>query len=474
MKLQPFWGLPLLLLLVASPGIAQEPTDLETLQRQLTVLQEQLGQSQQDNQRLAAALQALQQQMHKLQQDAAPAPALDRPEPDPAPPPPAAPVEAEIESLKRQLEQLTEASKRTFPSQFNPSIGFAGEIVFGYRSEDSDRTGSDRPGGFDAHLRTAEIGFQASVDPFARAYAVINASADLEGNATVGLEEAAILTTSLPAGLSVRGGRFFAEFGRLSYRHEHDLPFVHRPLALESYVGGESLSDGLELNWLLPTLQYISWTAGVGTQFGPLAVNPGPHRDLNELNVWSRLGTYFDLNPNLNLELGVSGMFNDQADDRGQGFTLPDGSILAERRRGLAGADITVRYQPLAGNLHRNLEWGTEVLFNTAAFDSTLEEATTRDQVDAWGLYSYVAHRFSRRWTVGFLFDYAQNHTYSADHTFRYSPYLTLQPSEFQKLRLQYSYTDPKDSFDILRPDHAVYLQWEFILGFHAHGFRQR
>lgn len=31
-------------------------------------------------------------------------------------------------------------------------------------------------------------------------------------------------------------GRFFAEFGRLSLRHDHELPFVNRPLVI--MVGG--------------------------------------------------------------------------------------------------------------------------------------------------------------------------------------------------------------------------------------------
>ncbi len=455
--------------LTAIPAVAQSPADLEAMQHQLTVLQEQLTRSIEENRRLAEAFESLQQQVRDLQTTTVPL------EPAASPPDDAvATLENQVGLLGHRVEQLTEASKKTFPSQLNPSIGFVGETVLGYRSQNSDRTGSDRPGGFDAHLRSAEIGFQASIDPFARAYAVLNASADLEGNATVSLEEAAALTTSLPAGLTVRGGRFFAEFGRLSYRHEHDLPFVNRPLVLEHYIGGESRTDGVEVNWLAPTLHYIALTAGAGTQLGDLAVNPGPYRNLNELNVWSRLGTYFDLSPNLNLELGVSGMWNDRAEDRGGSFTLADDSTLTERRRGVAGADITLRYQPLAHNLHRNVEWGTELLLNTGDFDHDLAGSLYRERIDAWGLYSYVANRFSRRWTAGFLFDFAENAHDRSSHTFRYSPYLTFQPSDFQKIRLQYSYTDPKDSFGLLRPDHAVYLQWEFILGFHAHGFRQR
>ena len=56
---------------------------------------------------------------------------------------------------------------------------------------------------------------------------MINASADpVTGEAAVGVEEAAIVTTSLPWNLTVKAGRFFGEFGRLSYIHDHELPFV--------------------------------------------------------------------------------------------------------------------------------------------------------------------------------------------------------------------------------------------------------
>ena len=44
-----------------------------------------------------------------------------------------------------------------------------------------------------------------------------------------GVEEAAIQTTSLPWNLELKAGRFFGEFGRLAYIHDHELPFVNRP-----------------------------------------------------------------------------------------------------------------------------------------------------------------------------------------------------------------------------------------------------
>jgi len=53
--------------------------------------------------------------------------------------------------------------------------------------------GNDRAGGFDVFQRSMELNLAASVDPFARGYAVFNASADpITGEATATVEEAAI------------------------------------------------------------------------------------------------------------------------------------------------------------------------------------------------------------------------------------------------------------------------------------------
>ena len=113
--------------------------------------------------------------------------------------------------------------------------------------------------------RSVEMDLSASVDPFAKGYAVINASADaVTGEMALGVEEAALQTTSLPWNLELKAGRFFGEFGRLSYIHDHELPFVNRPLVLDQYIGGESRTDGLQVNWLLPVEHYVSLTTGAG------------------------------------------------------------------------------------------------------------------------------------------------------------------------------------------------------------------
>src|SRR5271157_1930557 len=206
---------------------------------------------------------------------------------------PAGEMQQQVQELKEKVEQVAEAQTRTSPGIFNPAIGLVGETVFSYRDKGSSQTGSARPGGFDVFQRSVELNAAAAVDPYAKAYVVINASADpVTGESSLGVEEAALQTTSLPWNLELKAGRFFGEFGRLAYIHDHELPFVNRPLALDQYVGGESRTDGGQLNWLVPIPHYVSLTAGVGNNFGgdsPNPDHPGAYRGLDGLNVWGRL-----------------------------------------------------------------------------------------------------------------------------------------------------------------------------------------
>jgi len=387
-------------------------------------------------------------------------------------------VQQEVGQLKEEVGQVVEAQKKNILSVFNPAIGFVGESIFSYRSQGSKETGSDRPGGFDFFQRSMELNLAASVDPFAKGYAVINASADpVTGEAKVEIEEAAVQTTSLPWNLTLKAGIFFGEFGRLSYIHDHELPFVNRPLVLDNYIGGESRTIGVQLNYLLPISHYVSLTAGVGNQFGDTPNNVNDFRHFDELNFWGRGSTYFDLTPNVSLETGVSGLWTPKEKDRGGELVQPDGSILTERRRLVVGADVMLRYLPLRNNQFKSLTWGTELLYSDNRYIDNVTGKPAgplfnRD-VGSFGLYSYLAYKLHRQWTVGFLFDWVQNATNNHDQTFAYSPYITWAISHWNQLRLQYTHTT-HNAVSPLKDDDAIYLQWAWIIGSHAHGWQER
>jgi len=472
MKLRKVLGLFSALCLGALPLAAQETNNVEQLKKQLQELKENLQKIQQQQRE---QIEALQKQIEALQKAAGTnQPAATTVTPD------------QIKRLNEKVDQVVESEKKVRPNEFNPSIGLVGETVFSYRSRGSDQTGSDRPGGFDVNQRSIELNIAASVDPFAKGYAVINASADsATGEAALAVEEAALQTTSLPWNLELKAGRFFGEFGRLGYIHDHELPFVNRPLALDQYMGGETKTDGLQLNWLPPISHYVSLTVGLGDQFGDDPNNPGAFRHFREMNFWGRLSTYFDLTPNWQLEGGVSGLWNPKTEDRAGLLVQPSGSTLTERERRVAGLDLKLSYVPLQNNQFRGFTWGTEVLYSNNRYlfdpDGSLDPANGgalsgdefTDHVGSLGLYSYATYKWHRQWSAGFLFDWVQNAQNHSDQTYAYSPYITWALSHWNQLRLQYTHT-AHNAVSGLRSDDAVYLQWAWIIGSHAHGWQQR
>jgi hypothetical protein len=356
------------------------------------------------------------------------------------------------EEILRDIQPSLSAANKTFPSQFNPAIGFIIDGVGSYR--DHER------GNFE--FRSGELGISANVDPFTRGYAIINGTPDgLE------VEEAAIVTTALPYNLTVKGGRFFADFGRLSKFHDHDLPFVNRPVVLDRFVGGESRGDGVEVSYLAPLPQYLTLTYGMYNKLGAEneRVQDTVPRDFSQFTYLGRAATFLNLNDANSIDLGLSYAYTPKV-------TIDEG-----HNRHLAGVDLTYRYIPLSQASYRGLVWGTEFLYNhehrpLGGFpeeEIPSEEPLQFKRRNAFGLYSYLEARVTRRFYPGFLFDYAEDIDRTTGPTYAYSPYLTIWASEFQRIRLQYTRLEEPGNHE-----NQFFLQWTVVLGSHVHGFRDR
>jgi hypothetical protein len=347
-----------------------------------------------------------------------------------------------------QVEQSVKAVQSA-PSALNPAIGMAIDATAEHRA---------KVGG-DFNFRAAELGLAASIDPFARAFSFINASK--EG---VELEEATIVTTSLPWNLTARAGRLFADFGRLPKFHEHELPFVNAPLSLERMVGGESKADGAELAYLFPTPFFLQGTFGGYNKIGEEneRVDDTKSRSWSRFTYLGRLHTYFDLTDNHSIELGSSLAYTPS-------FRAP-GDVFGSDRT-LSGVDLTYRYQPLDSTLYQGFTWGTELFANSERVERPED---LRKRRIALGGYSYGEVKLNRNWSTGFLFDYAPSIDSPGKKTYGYSPFLTWNLSEFNRLRFQYSFLDDKVRDDKAERGHQFFLQWTTVLGAHTHGFRTR
>jgi len=454
---RPFVAALLVAAMAVEPVISRGQTSQpDQLRQELEGMKEQLRRVEEQMKKQEAIIQKQQAIIDKLAagKPAAAAPAA-------AAPPPTPTAEADSERIKREVtEQIMRriqpsltAANKTFPSQFNPALGLIIDTVGSYSA--------NHGGNFE--LRAAELGLSASVDPFARGYAIITGS----NQGGFDVEEAAIVTTSLPYNLGLKGGRFFADFGRLSKFHDHDLPFVNRPHVLDEYVDGESQSDGVEGSWLLPiSQQYVTLTAGAYNKIGAdnERVNNTVPRDFSKFTYLGRVFSFLPITEANSLDLGLSGGFTPvvQEDDRA--------------RRTLGGIDLTYRYTPLSQASYRGLVWGTEALVNSedrpiGGFPANPSPTTPLviEHKNAVGLYSYLEARLTRRYYPGFLFEWVQDINPGVGETLAYSPYLTVWASEFQRLRLQYTRLEaPGDH------DNQFFLQWTVILGSHVHSFKDR
>jgi hypothetical protein len=334
------------------------------------------------------------------------------------------------------------------PSLFNPAIGMVLDTAAEHRGK----------AGGNFNFRAAELGLSASVDPYARVYAFFNGN-----NEGVAVEEAAGFTTGLPWNLTAKGGRFFADFGRLPKYHQDALPFVNFPLSIDRMIGGESQADGAELYYLFQTPFFLRATIGGYNKLGAEneRVDNNKFRSASRFTYLGRLQSYFDLTDNHSVELGSSLAYTPSVRISGD----PSGSD-----RVLAGVDLTYRYQPLASTLYQGLTWGSELYANSERFptDDTAKRQRT------FGGYSYAELKLNKNWSTGFLVDYAPVVENSRQRTIGYSPFLTWQISEFNRLRFQYSYLNNNFSADKTENGNQFFLQWTTVIGVDTHGFRVR
>jgi len=363
-----------------------------------------------------------------------------------------------LAKVERRLDQLESGATAPAPvpsgprippvNVDNPAISFVIDTAL-----ETDTHGS----GWDFALRSGELFISAPIDPFLRGYASLAGSSE-EG---FDIEEAALITTSLPWNLTVKGGRFFADVGRFPHWHGEQLPFVDRPPSIERLIPGESRAEGAELTWLAPIEHYFRVTAGIYDSIGardelPPEYGSAGDRAFDQLTWLVHPSTYFDLTDTLNVELG------------GTFFT-----VAKHGARYLYGVDATLRHQPGTSSFYQGFVLGSEWLWNDEKFhnvDDAGEIIPGRQRFNHNGGYAYLESFFGREYSVGARFDYAEEPIDPIDRQRTYSAFATWFPSEFQRLRFQFDQIDPVHG----QNDQRFTLQWTAFLGSHSHGFSTR
>lgn len=315
-----------------------------------------------------------------------------------------------------------------------------------------------------------ELSLSGAVDNLfqARATAVLHSH---EGETELELEEAFVETTTLPAGLQVRAGRFLAGLGYLNEQHLHADDFVERPLLYRAFLGSHYFDDGLRLSWTAPTRLYWRSTVEVlsGRQLVPQSRND-PRA--GALTASTKIGGDWDASNSW--QLGLSYLHNrrqavveEEDSDHGHEHDHAHGSRFGGRH--LVIADAVWKWAPGGNNRQRQLRVSAEY-----ARVSDLNEFARSSDVHEAG-YLSVVYRFAPQWEAGVRVDELRVREPHGDHFHsgrlrEASAMLAWKPTHFSALRLQLTGQRDRGGFD--DAGHRVQLQYVMSLGAHgAHGF---
>jgi hypothetical protein len=398
----------LILLPPASAGWAQEPSSAPD---PVAELRAEIAKLRADYDRRIADLEAELQALEATQA-AAPAPA-----PAPAP---------------------TTGGNQQLNTYFNPSIS----VIGNYLAVGGHNPVENLP---NSNLRESEIGFQAIVDPYARADVFLS-----YGEEGVDVEEGFVTFTALPAQLLAKVGRMRMNFGKVNSLHLHVLPWPDEPLTVVNLLGGDEgwIGTGVSLGRLFP----------IGDTFTELTVQAvrADTPDLFESDrrgglVYSgRYRLFGDLTDASNLEVGLS-----WADG-------PNGTTPSARTT-LTGLDFTYRWKPLRTATYRGL-----IVRGEAVRSERAQPSAIGPDVSAFGWFLSGEYRLARRWWLGARLESSERGLDASLRDDGAALLVTFSPSEFSQLRTELRrrrYAENVTANEIL-------FQLQFIIGAHgAHPF---
>ena len=389
-------------------------------------------------------------------------------------------------SAAKAEEAAVQAAHATASSNaFNPDISLILSGIYANRSQDSDyhitgfQTGGEiGPGLRGLSLAESELGIYANIDHYF--YGGLNLA--LAPDNSVGVEEAFIQTTALPAGLTVKGGRFFSAIGYLNDRHAHVWDFVDNPLAYQTFLGGQYGDDGVQIKWVAPTDTFIELGAEVGR--GRIAGTEGKDKDGSSMgSLFGHIGG--DIGVSSSWRAGLS--YLRTSPSRRQSPDLDTaGNFVTNEFNGTSRlwlADFVWKWAPNGNATNTNFKLQGEYLHRnesgllTYAVDTVANADRYRASQSGW--YVQGIYQFMRYWRAGLRYDrldsgsadYAGNNAnivasgYNPD---RISLMMDYSPSEFSRIRLQLARDKSREN----AADNQFFVQYIMSLGAHgAHKF---
>jgi outer membrane receptor protein involved in Fe transport len=380
--------------------------------------------------------------------------------------------------------------------------GFA--MGHGHNGDNGDGHGALERG---FNLREVEFAFSATVDPYFDAFVMFVFDGD-----EIELEEAFVTTRALPAGLQAKFGKFLSDVGYINKQHPHSWDFFDRPLVNELLFGDHGLQEtGVQLTWLAPTAQYLRFgvealqgeTSGIANHIGEEAPINGTERILEEASGPRLFTSFVKFAPDLGfdhaLQVGASYGYASSfqnSEEHSTRFEDHEGTasfwgvdgVYKYTPGGSVGGQGAIKLQGEYFYRKRDID-RRDVYFacHPAGIDcadpaavwqigDVANEQSFSERQD--GYYLQALYGLAPRWNTGLRVEQVglTNRTgrgggESWDDSRRYSAVLSFMPTEFSRLRLQYSRGDiavegERESFN------QLFLQFQMSLGVHgAHTF---
>ncbi len=361
-------------------------------------------------------------------------------------------------------------------SSMNPSISLNMDTFFystnlsdaeldareipGYRIL-NEEAGSARKEGF--NLRSVELAIFAPVDPYLKLYTKIPIN-----ETGLEVEEAYFVTTALPRGMQLKGGKFKSGFGRFNAFHQHAWNFVDSPLPYLAFFGEEGLVEkGAQFTYMpaLPIYTLLGFELLQGSN--EVLFGDGAEDGAHAYAAFAKVSKDLGVNSTVLAGFSVAG------GETKTGSIARDSEFKADST--IYGAELTYKWRP---SKDKALTLQTEYLLRRQAgryyADATDPSGVERLVRSQDGLYVQGFYQFGR-WRVGaryealdlFEDDFIKdgvNQDFGASPE-RMTGSLEFNPTEFTRLRLQYNYDEMARTGET---NHELYLQ--LILGIGAHG----
>lgn len=342
--------------------------------------------------------------------------------------------------------QNADASVTGISRSFNPAISANAlfDAVYAGDDEHDEDTGAHVDEDAHAHgvgtesgLRVQEVELQLSavVDAFFKTDLILA----FPGGEGVELEEGFVTSQSLPAGLQLKAGRFYAALGRHNLLHAHQYPFLNSPLVHEHLLGPEGLvDDGVSVSWLAPVPWYLEATVQVlDGRSERFASAEG-----QDLLYLGHVNGFWDVGQDWTLQLGGS---------------YAAGTNPVDETSSLLGGNATLQWRDLSG-------WGRRVIWQTEYLRAKdgLPGGTDEDE---GGFYSSLQAQAARRWWVQGRYDRVG--LPGPDEDWRASALISFVPSEFSALRVQFDHRSQEGE-----TSNVIMLQLNVTIGSHpAHRY---